>query len=327
MSMGFDAATRRTIIALPAITKLGSNTGGGPVSFNLPKSGLLARLWLDIAGTIAGTITAPNASGFSSVIRRTRLTMNSGQDLWNMSGPGYQYLFRNFHNLYFDPVPMSNGRAVVAAGAFDVSEVMEFQMNQSDPLGLVVLQNEQTLATLVVEFESDATVATGITSNAITVNPYLEFFTVPTDPKDWPPLNIIHQVLEDQVAIAGAGQQTYYWPRGNTYLQLLHGFGFAAAGGADNATNLYVRVNQSLYFYNNVQPKYLSMEYAMNHPGQRIIGTVPIDLIGNDGLGAFGKSRDFINSAALTDLATVFTAAGAGTLYSVRRQLVPLLAQ
>jgi hypothetical protein len=323
--MSFDTATRRTIIALPPITK--ATGASGPTAFNLPKSGLLSRLWLDATGAItSGGLSAQNAQGFGAAFRRTRLTMNSGQDLWNLSGPGYHFGFRNFHNIYFDPVPMSSGRTAITATTYDVSEVMEFQLNQSDPLGLIVLQNEQTLATLVVEFEADATMATGITTNTMTVNPYLEFFTVPTSPDDWPPLNIVHQVLEDQVSISGAGQQTYYWPRGNTYLQMIHMFGQLATSPVDGATNLYVRVNQSLYFYNNIQPKYLSMEYAMNHPAQRLVGTYAIDLLGNDGLGAFGKSRDFINSAALTDLATVFTADQARTLYSIRRQLVPLLA-
>ena len=48
------------------------------------------------------------------------------------------------------------------------------------------------------------------------------------------------------------------------------------------------------------------------------------DFLGSDGLGEYGSVRDPIDSSILTALQSIVTVAGAGTLYTVRRQLVTL---
>src|SRR5579859_3807529 len=91
MAGGFVANTRRKIILLPTQTR---PTGGGTTSINLPKTGLLASINLAIRGSISGTLSAPNALGFASILNRVRLTLNSGIDIFNVSGAGFHYLLR-----------------------------------------------------------------------------------------------------------------------------------------------------------------------------------------------------------------------------------------
>jgi hypothetical protein len=317
--MPFDAATRRKIVPLQIQTR---PTGGGILRWNLPRSGLLARIYLGIRGSVAGTLSAPNALGMASIVRRVRLQINSGVDLFSVSGAGYHYLLRGMSELGSDETPQSNAKDAVTATTFNLDMVIPVQINQRDPVGLIMLQSEQTLVQLEVEFEADATVATGATVTA-TVTPYLEFFTVPVSRDDWPPLNVIHSILEETRAISAAGDAAYEWPRGNTYLQLVHGFGIGATG-ADSWNRVRVRTNQSDVMYDLV-PMALDME--RNFSGlmtTRELGAIPFDLVGSSGLGMYDKLRDTINSAMVTDLETVLTTTGAGTLYTVRRQLVKL---
>jgi len=319
MAGGFVANTRRKIIQLPTMSR---PTGGGTSYINLPKTGLLASIHLAIRGSIAGTLTVPNALGMASVLTRVRVTLNSGIDLFNVSGAGYQYGLREMlGSEYIDPHGQSTARSAVTATAFNLDMVIPISINDRDPLGLIMLQNEQTLVTLYADWNADTNVATGATITA-TIQPYLELFTVPVDPQDYPPLNIVHQVLEDQQQVTGTGDYTYNWPRGNTYVQIFHGLGIGAAG-ADNFSRYQLRVNQSDYLQNTDVP-YHDLEFREKRGRARPAGGIYIDLLATSGLGNFGLTRDVFNSALVTDLASVITATATGTLYTVRRQLVVL---
>jgi hypothetical protein len=319
MAGGFVANTRRKIVQIPTQTR---PVGGGTTSINLPKTGLLANIVVAIRGSIAGTLTVPNALGFASVISRIRLTLNSGIDIFNVSGAGYHYLLREaLESEYTDIAGQSNARTAVTAAAFNLDMLIPVAINMRDPLGLILLQNEQTLLTLNIDWTADTTVATGATITCTAI-PYIELFTVPVDPADFPPINIIHQTLEDQQAISGAQDWVYNWPRGNTYLQVLHGVGIGAAG-TDGFNKAQIRVNQSDYLQSTDIP-YLDLEFRRFRGRARPAGGIFFDLLASSGLGNYGLTRDVFNSALVTDLASVITTTGAYTAYNVRRQLVVL---
>jgi hypothetical protein len=319
----FDAATRRKIIPLTVMTK---PAGGGTIRWTLPRSGILARIYLAIRGSVAGTLTVPNPLGMASVVRRVRLYLNSGVDVYSVSGAGYHYLLNGFSELESDEVPQAHvgatsARAAVTATNFVLDQIIPVALNQRDPIGLIMLQSEQTLVQLEIDFEADATVATGATV-AATVTPYMEFFTVPVSQQDWPPLDLIHSVLEETRAIPASGDFNYEWPRGNTYLQLMHGFGIGVPG-SDLWSRARLRVQQSDNIF-DLTPIAADMERAYTALTTRLPGVIPFDLMGSAGLGMYDKMRDTINTAQLTDLETVITATSAGTLYTLRRQLIKL---
>lgn len=324
MPGGFNRNTRNKIVKLGAITK---PTGGGISSpVELPKTGFLARIWLKISVTTAGTITTSNAAGIASAIKRVRLTTNSGIDLFNVSGIGYAYLLQNFLELegINGRLPQNQGVTTpVTATTYDLSMVIPVMLNLNDALGLVLLQNEQLQVLLTVEWESDINVIlTGGGTLTGTAKPYLEFFTVPVAREDYPALNVIHQIIEDQIAIGATGDYIYNIPRGNTYLQLLLGYGLKVAA-VDNWSRLIVRINQSdiLYDYDTDLAD-LRIGFIQNLTRGK--GTIPLDWLGSDGFGSYGSARDFINSALLTDFQAVLTASATDTLYAIRRMLLPL---
>jgi hypothetical protein len=319
---GFAVNTRRKILPLTgAVTRPVGGGTFGPLT--LPKTGLLARIYLALRGTVAGTLTVPNGLGFSSIISRMRIQANSGIDIFNVSGAGYHYLLRNsLESEYVDPVGQSTGTTAVTATTFNLDAVIPIALNMRDPTGLIMLQNEQTIVNLFIDWLADASVASGATVTLTTGDAFLEVFTVPPDPKDWPPLNVIHQCLEDQQQIAAAGDFPYYWPRGNTYVGVYHGAGIGAAG-SDLFNRFAVRVNQSDYLQ-STPADFLDMEYRLQKGRVRPAGGIFVDLLATSGLGCYGLARDMFNSALVTDLASVITATGAATLFTVRRQLVVL---
>lgn len=319
---GFEANTRRKIVPLAAISRPAG--GGTSPAVQLPKTGLLAGIHLRITGTLGGTLTSPNALGNASIIRRVRLTANSGIDLINVSGAGYHYLLRPMlESEYIDVVGQSNARSAVAAGAVNLDMWLPLCVNMRDPVGLIMLQNEQTILNLTIDWEADATVATAPTFTAFQVVPYLVLFVVPVNTDDWPPtLSKVHQILEDSQSVVGTADAPYYWQRGNVYLQVCHGLGIGAAG-ADGFTRARMRVQQSDYII-DAGTDFLDMENRVLRGAARVAGSIPLDFLGTSGLGNFGLARDMFNSALVTDLATVITPTGSATLYTVRRQLVTL---
>lgn len=319
MAGGFERNTRNKLAPVPVLTR---PTGGGITQTELPKLGLLGRIFLQISGSVAGTLSAPNALGFSSIIKRVRLATNSGIDLFNVSGAGYGYLLQPWLELNEHVAsPANQYNTAVTATTFNLNMVIPVMLNQHDPIGMILLQNEQLQVILTVEWEADATVATGATVTG-TATPVLEFFTKPPDPVDMPRLDVIHQIIEDQITVSGAGDHIYNVPRGNTYLGLFFGAGINASP-ADSWSRAIMRINQNDILY-DVSPALATAMVGFRSGLTRGLGQIPFNLLGSDGLGDYGTARDFINTALLTDFQVVITATGALTLYVVRRMLMPL---
>lgn len=318
--MPFNTATRRKLIQLDTLTR---PAAGGMTSLQLPKTGLLARLHLVISATVAGTIAGSNQMGASSIVKRVRLQANNGTDIINVSGPGYAYGMRHFLDSGY-LTQLNQGTTVVSATTFNLSMVLPIMINSRDPVGLIMLQNEETQLTLTVEWEATTTVDSGATGITATCIPFMEFYTVPSDPRDWPQLNLIHQWLEESTAIAAAGTYDYDVPRGNTYLRLIHGYGWGVSGtGADDWSSADLFVNQSDFLEHRI-PAVNDVLWYFLHGTARPLGTIAYDFLGTSGLGSFGISRDLFNSALVTSFKSRIVASAADTRYTLRNQLVAL---
>ena len=321
--MSFEANTRRKVIRMAAITK---PTGGGtsPV-VAIPPVGILSQLVLQCSVTIAGTLSGLNAAGVASVIRGVRLDLNTGISVVNVSGVGYNYAVRDFVNSGLDATPQNGARAAVSAATFNFDMVFPITVNIRDMVGALLLQGDVLTASLTIDWEADATVATGATVTG-TVIPVLIVFEVPRDKADWPDFRIVHQWLEDKAVIAAAGDYPYNWPVGNVYLGTYH----ILLGTTWTAAKLMLQ--QSITLEDHT-PATMRAILNQNVGRDFDLGSAPIagsnqrvlwDFLGSDGLGEYGSVRDPIDSSILTALQSIVTVAGAGTLYTVRRQLVTL---
>ena len=283
----------------------------------------MGGIYLEIRGTVSGSaLTALNAHGKSSIIREVRLIVNGKIDVISLSGAQYHWLVRDNLEHYIDVAAHTDGRSAVAAGAYTLDMFIPVALNARDVPGLLLLQNEQTEVVLTVEFEALATIATGIETLTGTVVPHLELFSVPTDPKDLPPLSTVHSLIGETQAVSAAGDVTYFWPRGNTYLQLIQGLGFGVSG-TDAWSRMFCSAAGNQRFF-DFTPNGLDIEHVRYRGRARQAGVIPVDLLGSSGLGAYGSSRDVIYSQAITNLKSVITATGSGTLHNVRRELVTL---
>jgi hypothetical protein len=318
--MSFQDATRRKCIPLGTQS---SAALVNPMNWDLPKVGLLAAIHLRITCVDTGAPAAANIYGICSAIRRVRLITNSGIDLINITGPGYFYLLQNMLEGYQSVTPQNQGGTVPSAATFNLDMVLPIAINARDPVGLFMLQNEQTLVQLQVEIESDTVIGGGVATFVTTVQPCIEVFTVPVDPKDWPALNVVQQILEDVRPIASVGDYDYSWPRGNTYIQVAHGYGTLTTA-VDHWTRAQLIVNQSETIYDFV-PLTMAVEWNRSHGRVRGLGVILFDLMGTSGLGTFGSSRDLLYSALVTELTSRITiGAQPHVLRTVRRQLIAL---
>ena len=270
--------------------------GGGVVSWDLPKVGILAGLQLICTGSVAGTLSAPNAHGMASIISLVRLTVNSGIDLINLTGAQYHYLLRDSLETLIDPVNQSNARSAVTVTTFDISMWLPIAINSRDPQGLVMLQNEQTQLNLSVEFLADASVATGATVTTTAVQPFLDLFTVPVRDEDLPPFNWVQSITGETLAVSGAGDVTYNWPRANQYLQTIHGLGFGASG-TDAWSKTVLRVQQNQLLIPNMTVALADKQFSRYRGRTRPAGVIPIDLFSSSGLGNYGSARDAIDTS------------------------------
>jgi hypothetical protein len=307
---------------------LGSQSGAGLTAASLywdvPKTGILAALELNITGNLTTAPSTPTAVGMAAAVNRVRLIANSGINLIDVSGVGYHYLFRDYIDDYSDPVADSDAKDAVASGAYNVSMIFPIAINSRDEVGLIMLQNNDTQLRLEVTKGAATDIANDFTVMTFDVRPIIYVHTVPVDPKDWPAFEYAHTITEEQTTVSGAGSVTWNWPRGNLYAQVIHGLGVGTTG-SDDWTDAALRVNQSDYLMPPLPPVHFTREFYKTHGRARELGHIGLfDGLGDSGLGCYGSARDLLDSRVLTDIQSVITAGAAGTLYTIKRQLVPL---
>lgn len=321
-ALPFSQSTRLKDVRLGTITR---PTGGGPSpALDMPRTGILQGISLTVRGSVAGTLSVPNAYGMSSILRRIRLTMNTGMDLVSVTGAGMQWLLRDVIDLDFDSMAQSTGRNAVTATTFNIDCHIPVALNSRDEVGLILLQSEQAIASLVLEWEADATVATGATVTATCI-PTAHILELPKDRESWPKFDTAQTIIEEQFTATGAQDVTCPVPRGNVLLGLYYlippGF-----------TRFILRAQQSYVIADYDNTTYITVwnrrfQRDMTLSGGAITGAdkrVHYDMMVTDGVGSYGTVRDTIDSQQLTDIAAVITTAGAGTISAIRRQLIKL---
>lgn len=321
----FDRSTRLTITRLAGITRPAG--GGLSPAVELPTYGLLAGVWLQIRGSIGGTVGTVNALGGAVVVQRVTLKLNSGTVVFSLSGANYHYLFRDVIDAgYVDVCGQTNARDAITPTAFILDMVIPLTVNLRDPIGILLTQNRQTTLTLEIEWTADATVTSTGTflTNIFTVTPHLLTFSVPPNPGSMPPLRYIHQVVDQQQVISGAGDWVYDIPRGNTYMRIILGVGIGATG-ADSWNTAKMRVNQSQYIF-DMTPASQQIMFWYLHGRVRELGQIIFDFLGTSGLGSYGTTRDLYDSNRTTDFQTVVDVTTGLTAYVVREQLIDLRA-
>lgn len=320
-STPFYAGMRLKRARLNTITKAAGQSG--VQSQVLPRVGLLQGIRCDVTVTIGGVLGAATTVGIMGAIRRVRVNVNSGQDIFNMSGTGISSLLRYMlGSEYFDSFGAQNvGLTPVALGTFKLSFYIPIAVNRRDPYGLFNLQSETSTVQLEIDFAPDTALsATGTVD--IVVQPSMDYFTIP-NPMPAVPLGFVHQIIEEQQTISAPGVVTYSPLRGQKYLQVWHGFTLAdSATAADDFDRFRVIVGSSDIWKDDPIGQ-IDLDFALNYGGlARPAGVLPQDYMASSELGMLGLYRDTFDTFLTTDYQHEINATGAGVLTSVRRQLV-----
>lgn len=301
-------------------------TGGGSTIVELPKTGILMGIMLPIGLTIAGTLSAPNALGLASCIKRIIVRTNSGHTLIDISGAGYHWLLADFIQDNYLMNSYTDARLAVTTGTKNLDMFLPIALNSRDEIGLIMLQNMQTVVTLEIQWEADATVATGATISAATASPNLLVFEVPSNEEALPDFDTIQQIVEETQSVVGAIDFIHNIAIGATYFGVYYLIpaGFTRSQLILQQTNIVYDLTPSqhrIWFM-------LLTSRDCNLSGGAITGSdkrLLWDFAGSDGLGQFGTVRDTINSEALTSFFTRVTVVGSTTMQVVRRQVVRIV--
>lgn len=338
--MPFNRATRQNILAAPAIAYAAGQTGFSI----LPKVGLLKRLMVLVTGTLTvGTaVVTLGAEGPWSLISRIRLTANGNTALFDASGYGAMITslfsaqgFSGFGGRPIVPdsatVPgpaatafsAANFAAGGAVGAntwnFAIEIPLALADDWRDPVGLIlaaapdtVLQLEvtwaATLAAVAASSARSIPVVLGATSTATfagTATPFVEFFTIPASPSDYPDLRRIHTWTEQGPQnITANGDQDVVLQRGNTLMRVVH---LVWSNTAADGTNVSGR---ELRFNSNEIPYKVTRQLDAVLQRKRYVRDLPDGVYVWD-LWNTGTPRDAINTLNLNEITSRLTLAGA----------------
>lgn len=294
------------------------------ISFTLPKSRLLAETKLLINATLRAThdklkVYTPAPFAPYSLIRQVRIETNTGFTPVRLSGQS-AYLMSLLTHQADAMIPVLDGasraRAVqgVVASAGGTDNVVRFTLdleavlNARDAAGLILLQNEETVVTVHIDFADAASIApdaAGFTFQLqdVSVSPLIATFSIPAVRDAFPDLSILKLTQEQTEAIPGAGTREIKLPTGTTYRKLAFFVENAAGVGvADTGLtgDIELIFNQADTPY-RLRPAHLS---AINtgHYGRPLPqGFFTFDFSAGMGLPNFSGARDFVDTERLTE--------------------------
>ena len=336
----FLAMTRENMQTLPKL----SGVENGTVSFDLPRARLLARIQLLVEGRFKvthGTKTSFTPATFApyNLLKRVQVDLNNGFSSFKFSGAeAYLYNMLHFNSHTFERSTNRHAQVFMQNAAASAGATNEFKfvidlpiaLNDRDPIGLILLQNEETLVTVSTEIgrASDLISETGFTAEleSINITPLLQTFTIPVDPEALPDLSILKLVHSLTKEIPGAGITTVKMPVGLTYRKLILYVEDAAGGVPEDriTSDIEILFNQADRPY-TVNPKVLRALNTRSFGKVLPVGTYVFDF-SDQGLTNYGGSRDYIDTERLTEFWVQFGTDTAGRVKVIYEVLSRLMA-
>lgn len=299
--------------------------GATTVQFSLPKARLLSKVMVEVDATVKvkhDSKTSIEVGAFTpyKVVRRIALDLNNGFSPYVVAGEEcamYNSIDKNGDKVY----TKSNYRNVVENGTFTASaegaeNKMSFMLelpvsiNPRDPIGLILLQNDQTNVTLTVDIANgvdmfndvDTTGYTVELSN-ISVTPCLETFSIPANANAYPDLSVIKLVNGRSDAMASTGQQVIKLATGTIYRKLIFQVvdeDGVAMSTEDITSNIELVFNQADINY-SISPKMLKAINTRELGFELPEGMYVLDFSAGGNITNYGGTRDYIDTEKLTE--------------------------
>lgn len=316
----FRRGTRQHFDIVGDIT-YASNRTGTPRRLN--QVGFLNTLIIRVTGTM--TLSAAGAlaaDGPWNLVRRIRVTLNTGIGLVTLSGFG---AFLVGFLLKEEFAPNVSGRAEVfsapvAVGANAWNFMLQIPIAANDgqnfEVGLINLQTEELVAQVEIDWapELDAvTLATGFVGRA---DVFAEWYEVPDPTKvRYPPLNILHRFEEQRSVVAATGDNRTPLLRQGTLLQLLHVLRLNGVRNTTDLVALRLELNRSDRVYRYELAPQL-WEQALRYGQDLPVGVFAWDWWHAQMDVSQGDGRDFVDTEAIAQIDSVVEVATGAVLGS-----------
>jgi hypothetical protein len=331
-AMLFAQATRQNLQPIPAQAFV----DGGSVSFTIPKARLLSRGYVRIYGTFKiahAATTALTKSRFApyNLVKQVRMQINNGFNPFQISGRGGYLYDRVITGSEFDSNFTLGSTASVGGTTNTIDMFLDLStiLNDRDPVGLVMAQNQETVITITIDFNTIAGMytdsATTVTLPAITVTPTVETFSIPAAIDSIPDMSVLKLVNEQNFNIPSTGAPFQIkLPIGLTYRKLLLNFETAAGVGMtdDEIGNISIIFNQADTPY-VIHPGLLRMINSRQFRGRLPAGVVAFDF-SYQGIANMGGARDYIDTERLTEFWIQANPSVVGNLQVISESLAKL---
>jgi len=358
----FESDTRQQIITLSPMVPATPGTAGQIVTQQLPTSGYLSSIWMNLVGTTT-TTSAQSASVGTypqppwNFVRKIRVYTNMGVELVNLSGYGlylYQSALRT--GLDIDTIVNSLTYAATDGGAnntvksrylvhptslaasssetWKAGYYLPIAWGTGGKAGLQLLQDDAVKYYLELTYGDltdlyASTSGTPTLSN-VSVTPMVETFSTPRNPTNRPDLSYTKSILEEtQPLDTGTGVSTFKMVTGNMVTQLIHELSNGAtAKPLDPSEVSLLRMDyaQTQVPY-NMNPDLQLLRQAFLYGRNMPQGVYIWELSEALGLKELPTMRDVIDTLMLTNLQTEITLSGVALsnskLRTIKEWLVP----
>lgn len=337
----FQLSTRQN---MQMMAKKSTSQPNSTLEFQLPKARLLSNIFLRFKASIKVTHASATELAMGGLtpfklIQQIKLDLNNGFAPYTISGAGLammNHLNKNAQMVAQKTSAYNNngGKLTASATGVDNDVIFTLQLpvtlNDRDPVGLLLLQSEQTIADLRVSIGSCTDMFTAAESsgftialNAIEVEPCLETFSIPANSEAFPDLSILKLVQDRADSITSTGQNIVKLSTGTIYRKIV--LYMTDANGApitpaDLSGTIDLVFNQA------------DTNYAISADMIRSINAYKIGADLPEGMYVFdfsdcsyGTGRDYIDTEKLTEFWLRFNSAKLGKVRIVTECLSRLV--
>jgi len=317
------------------------NGGAQNVEIRIPSVRILQGIRLYVYGNINAkeSTSGSHALGDYDIYRMLRnIRLNFNNNFAPITISGYEKALLN--------ATYPNGGAVtgalkstasIATSASGVSTPFSFMLdlpltiNYRDLFGLILAQNKESIIELALDFDDPRAVvknASGVTATYENVKIVCEFttFSIPKQAEAFPDLSVLKIEQSNRYDI-NIGNNEVRLPTGMIYRKLLLLFedsSGTALSTSQITSDMELILNTADTNY-KVSPDMLRMVNALQL-GFNLPTGVYAFLLDWQGIPSMGGSRDYIDTAKITELSLRFNSSAAGRLTAIQEKLSPLIA-
>lgn len=339
----FALATRQN---LQMLAKQTANGGATTLSFNLPKARLLSKILVKVKANVSvihDSLTEIPVDVFRpyKLVRRWSLDLNNGFTPFVVSGEElamFNMLHMNGKSVYGNEgkegyTKASKLTASVSGAENEVVFTCELPvtLNDRDPIGLILLQNDQTNVHLVCDIANDSDFVSDISGasakiNSIEIMPMLETFSIPSNANAMPDLSILKLVTGRTDSMPSSGQQIVKLSTGNIYRRII--FKVVDENGLPFTNEDFLSTIDLVF--NQADVNYAISADMLKALNERMYGyTLPNGMYVFDfaynGLVGLSGTRDYIDTENLTEMWLRFNAGKKGKVEIVTETLSRLV--